>query len=180
MKLEQFKEIADDQLRDLTVDERMVKRIRQGACSMHVRRKPRVPRAAAWCAAACAAVMVISGSVLLQSRMLYSTEDSALTLTRKNPAATTYTVQDSGAMSMLSSSTATSQYVDGTTLSYGIERIGEFSEGYAPALATNGLYGYVNEDSVWVVRAMYDEADEVIDGKAVVKTQGTTSIIDVP
>ena len=63
MKLEQFKEIADDQLRDLTVDERMVKRIHQGACSIHVRHKPRVPRAAAWCAAACAAVMKLSRSV---------------------------------------------------------------------------------------------------------------------
>lgn len=178
MKLEQFKEIADDQLHDLTVDERMVKRIHQGACSIHVRHKPRVPRAAAWCAAACAAVMVISGSILLQSQM--RTGNIASPRAQQDQVTATYALQDSGSMSMLSSSVATSQYVDGTTLSYGIERIGEFSEGYAPALATNGLYGYVNEDRVWVVRAMYDEADEVVDGKAVVKTQGTTSIIDVP
>ena len=156
----------------------MVKRIHQGACSIHVRRKPRVPRAAAWCAAACAVIMVISGSILLQSQM--HAGNSASPLAQKDQVTATYALQDSGSMSMLSSSVATSQYVDGTTLSYGIERIGEFSEGYAPALATNGLYGYVNEDSVWVVRAMYDEADEVVDGKAVVKTQGTTSIIDVP
>ena len=53
MKLEQFKEIADENLRDLYVDERMVSRIHRKLCAVPVRRKARVPRASALLAAAC-------------------------------------------------------------------------------------------------------------------------------
>ena len=41
MKLEQFKEIADENLRDLYVDERMVSRIHRKLCAVPVRRKAR-------------------------------------------------------------------------------------------------------------------------------------------
>ena len=65
MKLEQFKEIADENLRDLYVDERMVSRIHRKLCAVPVRRKARVPRASALLAAACVVVMLLSGGVLL-------------------------------------------------------------------------------------------------------------------
>ncbi|MGI5884448.1 MAG: WG repeat-containing protein [Candidatus Spyradocola sp.] len=174
MKLEQFKEIADENLRDLYVDERMVSSIRRKLCAVPVQRKSRVPRASALLAAACAVVMLLSGGVLLYGsgavRPLASAMPSAA------PA-----VPHNSAMSTLSSSVETSQSIDGSTLSYGVEEVGTFcEEGYAPARGTNGLYGYVNRDNVWVVPAMYDDAEEVVEGKAAVTVQGTVQIIDVP
>ncbi len=177
MKLEQFREIADETLRDLTIDERMVKRIRQNACTIKVRRKVRVPRASALIAVACAFVMLLSGSVLIKTMR---GAPPALPAAPSPGRDLRYPPVDDEAVSILSSSLETSQFIDGTTLSYGIEEVGAFSGGYAPALATNGLYGYVNEDRVWVVQAMYDEAWDVLDGKASVSVQGLTQIIDVP
>ena len=147
MKLEQFKEIADENLRDLYVDERMVSRIHRKLCAVPVRRKAHVPRASALLAAPGAAPAVPHNS----------------------------------AVSTLSSSVETSEYIDGSTLSYGVAEVGSFcEEGYAPARGTNGLYGYVNRDNVWVVPAMYDAAEDVVDGKAAVTVQGTVQIIEVP
>lgn len=179
MKLEQFKEIADENLKDLNVDERMVQRIHQRLCtdSAPVRRA-RVPRGAYVLAAACLVVMLVSGGVLMRT-LPQSTAPSA-TAFRSDDTATAQPLPAASAASTLSSSLSTSQFIDGTTLSYGIEQVGAFNEGYAPAKATNGLYGYVNESGVWVIRAMYDEADEVFDGKATVVVQGATQIIEIP
>ena len=164
MKLEQFKEIADENLRDLYVDERIVSRIHRKLCAVPVRRKARVPRASALLAAACVVVMLLSGGVLLHGTGLLQ------------PA-----VPHNSAVSTLSSSVETSEYIDGSTLSYGVAEVGAFcEEGYAPARGTNGLYGYVNRDNVWVVPAMYDAAEDVVDGKAAVTVQGTVQIIEVP
>ena len=77
MKLEQFKEIADENLRDLYVDERMVSRIHRKLCAVPVRRKARVPRASALLAAACVVVMLLSGGVLLHGTGLLQPAASA-------------------------------------------------------------------------------------------------------
>lgn len=177
MKLEQFKEIADENLKDLAVDERMVMRIRRGACSIQVRRRPRVPKASALIAAACAVVMLLSGGVLLRTM---GPLNAAPGNPMASPAGAGLTLPHNSAASTLSSSLETSRFIDGSTLSYGIADVGTYSEGYAAALATNGLYGYVNEDQVWVVPAMYDDAQDVVDGKAAVSVQGTVQIIEVP
>lgn len=177
MKLEQFKEIANENLRDLTVDERMVMRIHQNVCTVKVQRKPRMPRASAFVAAACAVVMLISGGVLVK------TQGGFLATPGKSPAiggVQGKTSIDDQLASTLASDAETSQFIDGSTLCYGIAQVGDFNEGYAPALATNGLYGYVNEDEIWVIRAMYDGAKEVADGKAEVIVQNTTKTIDIP
>ena len=174
MKLEQFKEIADENLRDLYVDERMFSRIHRKLCAVPVRRKARVPRASALLAAACVVVMLLSGGVLLHGTGLLQPAASAA------PGAAP-AVPHNSAVSTLSSSVETSEYIDGSTLSYGVAEVGSFcEEGYAPARGTNGLYGYVNRDNVWVVPAMYDAAEDVVDGKAAVTVQGTVQIIEVP
>lgn len=174
MKLEQFKEIADENLRDLYVDERMVSRIHRKLCAVPVRRKARVPRAPALLAAACVAVMLLSGGVFLHGagRLRPAAPDAP---------SSSPSVPRNSAVSTLSSNVETSEYIDGSMLSYGVEEVGAFcEEGYAPARGTNGLYGYVNRDNVWVVPAMYDAAEDVVDGKAAVTVQGTVQIIDVP
>ena len=164
MKLEQFKEIADENLRDLYVDERMVSRIHRKLCAVPVRRKARVPRASALLAAACVVVMLLSGGVLLHGTGLLQPAASAA------PGAAP-AVPHNSAVSTLSSSVETSEYIDGSTLSYGVAEVGAFcEEGYAPARGTN----------VWVVPAMYDAAEDVVDGKAAVTVQGTVQIIEVP
>ena len=179
MKLEQFKEIADENLKDLNVDERMVQRIHQRLCTDRVpRSRPRVPRGAYVLAAACLVVMLVSGGVLM--RTLPKNLAPADSGYQFAATATAQPLPEASAASTLSSSLSTSQFIDGSTLSYGIAQVGAFNEGYAPAMATNGLYGYVNESGVWVVRAMYDEADEVFDGKATVVVQGATQIIEIP
>ena len=179
MRLEQFKEIADENLKDLNVDERMVQRIHQRLCTDKApRSRPRVPRGAYVLAAACLVVMIISGGVLMRTL-----PQSAARASDAQDGPGTSAMQllpEASAASTLSSSLSTSQFIDGSTLSYGIAQVGAFNEGYAPAMATNGLYGYVNESGVWVVRAMYDEADEVFDGKATVVVQGATQIIEIP
>lgn len=179
MKLEQFKEIADENLKDLYVDERMVQRIHQKVCTVQVQRKPRVPRGAYLLAAACAVVMLVSGGVLLKTLPPVGTESGAAKAGVPT-AATALQQPENSAASTLSAQLETSQFIDGSTLSYGLVEVGPFNEGYAPALASNGLYGYVNEDCIWVVRAIYDEAEEVFDGQATVMVQGATQIIEIP
>lgn len=177
MKLEQFKEIANENLRDLTVDERMVMRIHQNICTVKVQRKPRMPRASAFVAAACAVVMLISGGVLIKNQGGFLTVPGRESVIEGIQGKISLDDQQA---STLASDAETSHFVDGSTLRYGIAQVGTFSEGYAPALATNGLYGYVNEDNIWVVRAIYDEAKEVAGGKAEVTVQNATKFIDIP
>lgn len=118
--------------------------------------------------------MLLSGGVLLHGTGLLQPAASAA------PGAAP-AVPHNSAVSTLSSSVETSEYIDGSTLSYGVAEVGSFcEEGYAPARGTNGLYGYVNRDNVWVVPAMYDAAEDVVDGKAAVTVQGTVQIIEVP
>ncbi len=176
MKLEQFREIADENLKDLNVDERMVFKIRQKMCAVQVEKKPRIPRAAYALAAACVAVMAISGGVLLATG---SALDGLRHPMQDVPMQISF-AQPENSASTLSSQLATSQFIDGSTLSYGIKQIGEYSEGFAPAQATNGLYGYINEEGFWVVRALYDEVQPVQDGKAVVVMQGVEQIVEIP
>ena len=177
MKLEQFREIADENLKDLNVDERMVQRIHHRLCTDRAPvKRARVPRGAYMLAAACLVVMLVSGGVLMRT-LPQSAAPSGSTF---RSTATAQPLPAASAASTLSSSLSTSQFIDGSTLSYGIAQVGAFNEGYAPAKATNGLYGYVNESGVWVIRAMYDEADEVFDGKATVVVQGATQIIEIP
>lgn len=133
-----------------------------------------MPRASALLAAACVVVMLLSGGVLLHGTGLLQPAASAAP--GSVPA-----MPHNSAVSTLSSSVETSEYIDGSTLSYGVAEVGAFcEEGYAPARGTNGLYGYVNRDNVWVVPAMYDAAEDVVDGKAAVTVQGTVQIIEVP
>ncbi len=174
MKLEQFREIADETLSDLVVDERLVFRIHRKACAQPAKKKARVPRAAALFAAACAVVMLLSGGALLYGGGLRAPQAGAA------PDISPL-IPHNSAVSTLSSSVETSKFIDGSTLSYGVEEVGAYSEdGYAPARGTNGLYGYVDRDSVWVVPAMYETAETVVDGKAAVTVQGAVQIIDVP
>lgn len=174
MKLEQFKEIADENLRDLYVDERMVSRIHRKLCAVPVRSKARVP---ARLGPACGGLR--RGDAALGRRAPAWNGPAAARGLRCAGAAPA--VPHNSAVSTLSSSVETSEYIDGSTLSYGVAEVGSFcEEGYAPARGTNGLYGYVNRDNVWVVPAMYDAAEDVVDGKAAVTVQGTVQIIEVP
>lgn len=179
MKLEQFKEIADENLKDLYVDERLVQRIHLKTCTTPIERTSRVPRAAYYIAAACAAVMLLSGSVLVKT-LPGAQKGNGLMDAGTQTAVTALRQPQTSSASTLSAQLETSVFIDGSILSYGIAEIGAFNEGFAPALASNGLYGYVNEERIWVVRALYDEADEVLNGKASVKVQGVTQIIEIP
>ncbi len=174
IKLEQFREIADDNLRDLSADERMVMKVRQLCNDSPVRVKARVPRFALCAAAACVVVMGISAAFLMKenafprSRVLSEAAPMTLTAAQPTQART------------LSSKLSTSESVSGDSLSYGIASVEEFSEGFAVALATTDLYGYVNEDNLWVVLPMYESAAPVKDGRAQVVLQGKTMTIEVP
>lgn len=129
MKLEQFKEIADENLRDLYVDERMVSRIHRKLCAVPVRRKARVP---ARLGPACGGLRC--GDAALGRRAPAWNGPAAargLRCARRVPA-----VPHNSAVSTLSSSVETSEYIDGSTLSYGVAEVGSFcEEGYAPAAA---------------------------------------------
>ena len=173
MKLEQFREIADENLKDLVVDERMLQRVHQKMCAVTPARRPAVPRQAFALAAACIAVMLVSGGVLLGTMGVGNTDPIAQVGT-----AAAYK-QPTNSASTLSANAHTSVYADGTVLSYGIESVGEFCGGYAPALATNGLYGVVNEEHAWVVKALYEEVAVEENGKVVVKTQNIEQIIEI-
>ena len=174
MKLEQFKQIADENLKDLTADERMVSRIRQQTLLLEKKPQPRVPRFAVYAAAACAAVMLLSGGILAATGLPGANANSGI------KARAGITVGQKAAPTALSSNMETSAFIDGSTLPYGISEIGQYSEGFAPASSTAGLFGYVNEDSVWVVKAVYDEVGAVENGEAKVKFNGQEQIISVP
>ena len=173
IKLEQFKEIADENLRDMNADERMVLRVRQ-LCNEHIiHARVRIPHAAIFAAAACVAVMAVSAGFLFRDNALQGRalgEAAPLTLTRARPTQ----------MRTLSSKLATSESADGDSLPYGISSVGSFSEGYAPALSTTNLYGYVNEDNLWVVLPQYESAESVKNGQAEVVLQGKTLSIEIP
>lgn len=174
MKLEQFRAIADENLQDLVVDERMLQRVHQKICEEKSVRRPVIPRRAISFAAACVALMVISGGVLLGT-MSTGKKDPALQMSKQEE-----TLQPiNSASTALAAYTQTSAFIDGSVLSYGIERIGEYKHGYAAALATNGLYGIVNEDKIWVLKAIYDDAEMLENEKAVVVFQGTEQIIEI-
>lgn len=176
MKLEQFREIADENLSDLTVDERMLQDLHRKMCSVSAPRKPLVPRQAIAFAAACVAVMLVSGGVLMGTGGV----TTALMGNTSKDSNAALAIQPANSASKLASHLATSKAADGTVLSYGIESVEEYSEGVAVAQATNGLYGYVNEDKLWVVKAIYDRAEIVKDGKALVVLQGEEQIIEIP
>ena len=173
MKLEQFREIADENLRELVVDERMLQCVHQKMYAEKAPRKQLIPRRAFALAVACIAVMLISGGVLAGT-MGFGKEKPAkqmgVSMAYQHPV---------NSASKLSAHTKTSEYIDGTILSYGVKQVGEFHDGYAPALATNGLYGIVNEDHVWVVKALYDEVVIDEDGKAVVVQKGAEQFIEI-
>ena len=82
--------------------------------------------------------------------------------------------------STLSAHMQTSQFIDDTMLSYGVVEIGEYCDGIAPALASNGLYGVVNENNVWVIKAMYDSIELEENAKVVAVLQGVEQILDIP
>ena len=174
MKLEQFREIADENLQDLVVDERMLQRVHQKMCTVTPARRPAVPRQAFALAAACIAVMLVSGGVLLGTMGVGNTDPIAQT-----GIAAAYK-QPTNSASTLSANAHTSEYADGTVLSYGIEKVGEYCEGYAPALATNGLYGIVDEKQIWVVKAIYEDVRIEKSRSAVVILQGVEQNIEIP
>ena len=171
IKLEQFKEIADENLKELTADERMVQKVRQMCSAQTYRAKSRIPHAALYAAAACVVVMAVSAGFLLKDNSL-----SRRALTENAPLLRSQPTQ----VRTLSSKMETSESVYGDSLSYGVSSVGEFSEGYAPALATTNLYGYVNEENKWVVLPRYEAAGTVSNGQAEVTLQGKTQTIDIP
>lgn len=177
MKLEQFREIADENLQDFVVDERMLQRVHQKIYEEKAARRPAIPRRAISFAAACVALMVVSGGVLLGT-MSTGKRDPALALQMSKQEGPLQPINS--ASTALAAHMQTSAYVDGSVLSYGIEQIGEYKNGYAVALATNGFYGIVNEERIWVVKAVYDEAEIQSEEKAVVLFQGTEQIIEIP
>lgn len=174
MRLEDFKRVADEALAELTVDERMVSRIHQGMCGVTVKKRQRTRRAPLLLAAGFAAVMLLSGGMLLRGTGLLSGPQAqplhAGTLSRP----------EFNAVSRLSGAVQTSVFSDGTVLPYAVASVGEYSEGFAPARATNGLYGYVDESGVWVVHARYESAGAVADGHAEVTLEGASESIAVP
>ena len=174
MKLEQFREIADENLQDMIVDERMLQRVHQKMCTVMPARRRVIPRQAFALAAACIAVMLISGGVLAGTMGIGKSD------TKAPPSTAAAYQQPVNSASTLSANAHTSVSADGTVLSYGIEKVGEYCGEYAPALATNGLYGIVDSEQIWVVKAVYDRVEIAQDGTALVFAQGIEQNIEIP
>ena len=68
---------------------------------------------------------------------------------------------------------------DGTPLPYAIVSVEAYSEGYAVAQASNGLYGYVDEEGLWVLSAIYEKALPVSEGYANVVYNGREMTVAV-
>lgn len=123
-------------------------------------------------AAACLLVMLISGIYVL-TPYIQGQQSPGGQLNFNNPpdnTGTPHSVSSEG-----SSFTST-----GELLPYSIEEIYDYFEGYAVAKASNGYYGYVNQDGLWVKPAIYQEAWPVQDGQAdVTAISGEKSIISL-
>jgi len=168
-----FREIAQVKLEQLCADERMVSHVRA-----RIEQSPQRVRPASWAfglAAACLVVMLVSGALLLPNLMGrtatrqmqdFSVDVSPAALTAPKP------------LALATEQLSYSQ--DGTPLPYTIVEAQPYVENYAVALASNGLYGYLDEDGRWAVAAIYDKAEAVCDGCANVTLNGREMTIVLP
>lgn len=56
--------------------------------------------------------------------------------------------------------------------------VGTYSEGLAPAQASNGKWGFINERQVWVVSPRYQQVKPFSNGKAAAQMNGKWGFIN--
>ncbi|MDR2514641.1 MAG: WG repeat-containing protein [Christensenellaceae bacterium] len=164
-ELKRLKEAAAEPTGGLCADERMVARVRAAiAASPRQRQRPRLLYAVA---ALCFCGMVASGLVLLGSPWP--------PLAPQASAAPRLAAVSTAPQAI--SSTGSSYTSSGEVLPYAVAEIGEYAEGYAAALASNGYYGYVDENGLWVRPAIFREAEAVQNGQARVRMMSGESAV---
>lgn len=175
-QLQDFKRIANERTKDIIADERMVQRVRV-AIAEQKPQKARRGVVAYVAAAACVMVMLVSGAILLTPYL-------NLGQVEQQDHAGVQLFAEPGSQGMATPhplvAEGGSKTFDGKELGYGIAEVGAFSEGFAPAKATNGLYGYVNGDGLWVIEAQYEEAGQVLNLQATVVKNGAESLVVFP
>ena len=58
------------------------------------------------------------------------------------------------------------------------QNVRSYSEGLAAAQASNGRWGFVNEQQVWVIPAKFEDAKGFSNGKAAVRMNGRWGFIN--
>jgi hypothetical protein len=167
-ELKGFKEAAAEQTKGLCADERMVARVHAAiaASPQQRQRRFRLPYAVA---ALCFCGMIVSGMVLL-----------GLHWPPLQPQSTAPVLPAGSAAPRVISSAGSSYTSEGGVLPYAVSEIGEYAEGYAVALASNGYYGYVDENGLWVRPAIFSEAEPVENGQARVRMMsGESAVIPI-
>ncbi len=164
-----LKDVIDENTRGLCVDERTVARVNSSIERAARRQRPK-GLFLGLAAAACLLVMAVSGALLLPG-LTHPTAGGAddgiqLARARESVAA------DVQPLTLSAGGEAVSYLQDGTPLPYAVVDVDDYSEGYAVALASNGLYGYLDEDGRWAFAAIYEQASPVLDGCAEVTLSG--------
>lgn len=168
-----FRAIAQERTADLCVDERMVARVRSAIEQLPHSRKPH-GLAIGLAAAACLLVMLLSGGLLLPNLM---DQGDASTGVHKSVVPTASSSNYSYPQTLSTEELSYSK--DGTPLPYAIVSVEAYSEGFAVAQASNGLYGYVDEEGLWVLSAIYEKALPVSEGYANVVYNGREMTVAV-
>lgn len=163
MSLEDFRGIADERTKQLVMTPELSRRILR-----NVKKKP-VSRTVWAAAAACFAIMVVSG-VALFTHMNASSDDivvkAQLGGVTDTPTAH-IAIADGGAAqgdaTRVSDVVAQDVSIQGIDLAALPEpaAIGEYSEGYAPARNEEGLWGYVDQGGKWVIPPVYAQVNPV-------------------
>lgn len=162
MTLEDFRAVADEKLSGLEVTPERAAKIAR-AC----RKQGRTVGWGVWtAAAACFVVMAVAAGVMMRSLQEDTSGNGMIVQAQQ---ATNGVVQVAG---------STGQTVQDITLDHDEAAalpdpvtIGEYSEGLAPAMIVEELWGYVNQDGVWQVAPIYLEAGPVREGQAIVVLQ---------
>ncbi len=153
MRLEDFRDIADEKTESLVMTPELHRRI-----LYNCQKKKPVSRSVWIAAAACFVIMVISGVALVHHMDVSGGDGMIATARLAQGELTDNTTSEAhiavGAMSK-------QPVADIKALPMPVE-IGEYSEGYAPARNEEGLWGYVDSDGEWVIAPQYAEVSPVI------------------
>ncbi len=175
MSLERFKEEADEQLKEITMDPaiqaRILFRIREeeNKARQKPARSPWYFRAGVTFGAAAAALvlMFVTGVLPLPGRT-----PAANAPVRGDP--NTNQAQPISA-DMIDLPTSDEQLA----IEYGVYNLQKFQEGFAAAQNENGFWGFVDETYHWVVEPVYEEVSAVENGTASVRLNGKVERIQV-
>ncbi len=152
MRLEDFRDIADEKTERLVMTPELHRRI-----LYNCQKKKPVSRSVWIAAAACFVIMVISG-VALVHHMDVSGGDGMIATARLAQGEITDNTTSEAHIAV--SAMSKQPVVDIKALPMPVE-IGEYSEGYAPARNEEGLWGYVDNDGEWVIAPQYAEVSPV-------------------